>query len=211
MIRTKADLKKYMAQDKRQLGIKHENPRPFMDHIWKYEIELRKYEYWLNQNDTVFTKMMRFIYKFKHYQSGIKLGISIAPNTCEMGLSIAHQGCIQINDNAVCGKNLRIHEGVTIGASGGIDAPCIGDNVFLGSGCKIIGRINISNDVTVGAGAVVVQSVNKPGVTVTGVPAKITSKKNSHKLVFWFNSGEYMSDIENTDVNFATKKGKLRI
>lgn len=97
----------------------------------------------------------------------------------------------------------------TIGASGGIDAPCIGDNVFLGSGYKIIGRINISNDVTVGA--VVVQSVNKPGVTDTGVPAKIMSKKNSHKLVFWFNSGEYMSDIENTDVNFATKKGKLRI
>lgn len=53
MIRTKVDLKKYMAQDKRQLGIKHKNPRPFMDHIWKYEIELRKYEYWLNQNYTV--------------------------------------------------------------------------------------------------------------------------------------------------------------
>lgn len=119
MIKTKEDLKRYLKQDKRQLGIKHKRPRPFLDRIWKYEIELRKFEYWLNQKDSIVSKGMRLFYKFNHYQSSIKLGISIAPNTCDMGLSIAHQSCIQINDNAHIGKNLRIHEGVTIGASGG--------------------------------------------------------------------------------------------
>lgn len=43
MIKTQKDLIEYMAQDTRQLGIKHKNPRPFWDHIWKYEIELRNY------------------------------------------------------------------------------------------------------------------------------------------------------------------------
>lgn len=33
----------------------------------------------------------------------------------------------------------------------------IGNNVFLGTGCKVIGAISIANDVTIGANAVVVK------------------------------------------------------
>lgn len=53
------------------------------------------------------------------HKLGVKLGIGIAPNVCGKGLSIAHYGCIEINDKAKIGNNLRIHEGVTVGASGG--------------------------------------------------------------------------------------------
>ena len=49
MIQDKNDLKEYLAADKKQLGITRRYPRPFTDEIWKYEIVLRKYEYWLNQ------------------------------------------------------------------------------------------------------------------------------------------------------------------
>lgn len=119
MIQTKHDLKEYLNQDKRQLGIRRKYPRPFLDDIWKYERELRKYEYWLNQPTSPFSRFMRILYKLKHDRNSIRLGITIAPNTCGKGLSVAHQGCIFINPCAQIGENLRIHEGVTIGASGG--------------------------------------------------------------------------------------------
>ena len=193
MIRSKQDLKEYLAQDKCQLGILRKRPRPFLDDIWKYEIQLRKYEYWLNCGHGFVKKLMCMYHQFIHYKKSIKLGISIAPNTCDKGLSIAHHSCIQINNNAKIGQNLRIHEGVTVGASGGIKAPIIGNNVFLGSGCKIIGNVKIADNVAVGAGAVVVKDCKEENSTYAGVPAKKISSNNSDEFVFWYkyrNRGE---------------------
>lgn len=190
MIKSKPDLKEYLEKDKIQLGIKRLKPRPFLDDIWKYEIELRKYEYYLNSNSkSLIKKITQIIYKFKHKRRGIRLGITIPPNTCGKGLSIAHHSCIQINKNAKIGENLRIHEGVTIGASGG-DAPFIGNNVFLGSGCKVMGKVTIADGVVVGANSVVVKDIIEPNITVAGAPAKKVSDKNSDGFVFWYKSGE---------------------
>lgn len=118
MIISKQDLKEYMQQDKKQLGIRRRFPRPFTDEIWKYEITLRKYEYWYNQSRWG-SGLMRFLYKVKHHRNSVKLGIGIGPNCCGKGLSIAHIGTIQINDHARIGENLRIQEGVNIGAGPG--------------------------------------------------------------------------------------------
>ncbi len=115
MIKTKADLKEYLEADKKQLGITRSRPRPFTDEIWKYEITLRKYEYWLNQSGII-AKIVATFYKLKHHRNGIRLGIGIGTNCCGKGLSIAHVGTIQINGNAVVGQNLRIQEGVNVGA-----------------------------------------------------------------------------------------------
>ena len=168
MIKTKKDLKEYMEADRKQLGVNRKYPRPFTDEIWRYEIYLRKYEYYLNTQK----KILSIWYKIVLHKLGVKLGIGIAPNVCGKGLSIAHYGCIEI------------HEGVTVGASGG-DAPVIGNNVFLGTGCKVIGAISIANDVTIGANAVVVKSILEAGVTYAGVPAVKVSDNNSYQYVFW--------------------------
>ena len=50
MIHTRNELKEYLMQDKKQLGINRRFPRFFSDEVWKYEIILRKYEFWLNKN-----------------------------------------------------------------------------------------------------------------------------------------------------------------
>lgn len=118
MIKTKADLKEYLAADKKQLGITRSRPRPLTDEIWKYEITLRKYEYWLNQSGFV-ARMITIYYKLKHHRNSTRLGIGIGPNCCGKGLSIAHVGTIQINGDATVGENLRIQEGVNIGAGRG--------------------------------------------------------------------------------------------
>lgn len=58
-------------------------------------------------------------------------------------------------------------------------AATIGDNVFIGTGAKIIGDIAIADDCVIGANSVVVKSITEKGITVAGVPAKKVSSNNS--------------------------------
>ena len=111
----------------------------------------------------------------------MKLGFSIPLNVFGPGLSIAHYGTIVVAEKAKIGANCGIHEGVTIGATNGSsDAAQIGDNVFIGSGAKIIGGVKISNNVAIAANAVVVRDVIcDNGCTVGGVPAKMISTNSS--------------------------------
>ena len=111
----------------------------------------------------------------------LKLGFSIPINVFGPGLSIAHYGTIVVNPAARIGKNCRIHEGVTIGATNGDTRSAqIGDNVFIGSGAKVIGNISIAPDVAIAANAVVVTNIQEAGTTWGGIPAKKISNKDSH-------------------------------
>lgn len=65
---------------------------------------------------------------------------------------------IIVSHNAVIGKNVTVFHQVTIGEGKG-GAPIIGDNVLIGAGAKIIGKIKIGDNVRVGAGCVVSQDV----------------------------------------------------
>lgn len=198
MIATRQDLQEYLRADKQQLGITRKIPRPFTDEIWKYEITLRKYEYYYNRT-TKLDRIIRFYYKVKHHKNCVRLGIFIGPNVCGKGLSIAHINGIEINGNAQIGKNLRIQECVTIGASGGGKSPVIGDNVFLASGCKVMGAIHIADNCVVGANAVVVKDITQPGITVAGVPARKVSNNNSDKFVYWYQSNTQYDREERND------------
>lgn len=176
MIKSKRDYNNYLENDKRALGIKRGRPKLLFDEIWKFERLLRKCEYLKNRNSILY-----YFYKFKFSKMSIKLGFSIPLNVFGPGLSIAHYGTIVVNGKSKIGKNCRIQENVTIGATNGSsEAPVIGNNVFIGSGAKIIGDINIADDICIGAGAVVVNSFNEPGITIAGVPAKKVSDNNSH-------------------------------
>ncbi len=48
MIYTKDDLKQYLEKDKFALKINRKKPKLFGDEIWKYQIALRKLEYYTN-------------------------------------------------------------------------------------------------------------------------------------------------------------------
>ena len=120
-------------------------------------------------------------YRLLFHKYSVKLGFSIPLNVFGPGLSIAHYGTIVVHHADEIGNNCRIQEGVNIGAtSGGKMAPKIGDNVFIGTGAKIIGDITVADDVAIGANAVVVRSIPEKGVTYGGVPAKKISDNNSH-------------------------------
>jgi serine O-acetyltransferase len=69
------------------------------------------------------------------------------------------------------GRDLTVIGSVTVGRRGGNRWPRLGDGVFLGVGCRVLGDVDIGDGARVGANAVVVHDV-APGTTVVGVPAR---------------------------------------
>ncbi len=174
MIRNKKDLEKYLMEDRLALHIKRKRPKFFGDEIWRYEILLRKHEYWYNCGSGLIGKLFNSWYAFRHYKMSIKLGLQVPINVCDYGLHINHYGLLVISPSARIGKYFNVHQGCNIGVNKGPDdAPTIGDNVFFGPGVKIFGRVTIADNVAVAAGSVVTHSCTTPNVTLGGVPAKI--------------------------------------
>ena len=182
MIQSKADLKHYLEQDRIALYKTRKRPRIAGDEIWQYEILLRKTEYYKNCKKDPLGKAIGVFLHYRLRKKGRKLcGFHIPPNAFEEGLSIAHWGPVVVHPSAHIGKNCRIHQCVTIGATNGQDqAAVIGDNVFIGPCASIIGNITIGSDIAIGAGSVVTKSFPDGGITIAGVPAKKISDNNSH-------------------------------
>jgi len=91
------------------------------------------------------------------------------------GFVIMHTFGIVINGSVKGGENIVIENGVVIGAARSglpVKTPVLGNNIFIGSGAKILGGIKIGNNVKIGANAVVVKDV-PDNVTVVGIPARI--------------------------------------
>jgi|GEM_PF-2926612 len=98
------------------------------------------------------------------------------------GLFIPHYGGIIVSSSAKIGRNVEISHGVTIGHSGQGDkrgVPVIGDNVFIGPGAMLIGKIHIGNNVKIGANAVIHKDVPDNAVAVLDPGFKIISYQNT--------------------------------
>lgn len=185
MIKNKEDLKYYLEQDRLNLHKDYIKPK-WNDEIWKYEILLRKCEYYLNkEKKNIFDKIRYHHLSKKYHKLSMKYTTSIPFNVCGPGLSIAHFGTIYINSKCTIGKNLRIQSGVTIGGSYSTPGkfPILGDNVYIGTGAKILGGVEIKDDVAIGANAVVVKDILEPSTTHAGVPSKKISNNNSHAYI----------------------------
>jgi serine O-acetyltransferase len=124
-------------------------------------------------------QLLRIIYFFLFKSIEIQTGISIDCNAnIGPGFYIGHFGQIFIYSETVIGEQATIAQGVTIGTLGlgKKGAPTIGNNVFIGAGAKVLGRIQLGHNVHIGANAVVLQDV-PDNCTVVGVPGKIIPRK----------------------------------
>lgn len=89
------------------------------------------------------------------------------------GLYLQHGFSTIITARSV-GKNLWVNQQVTVGFTDSDSTPTIGDDVTIGAGALVLGDVTVGDGATIGAGAVVVKDV-PPGATVVGVPARMTS------------------------------------
>lgn len=176
MINSKDELKFYLEADKFALGRKG-SPTFFGDEVWKFQIFLRKCEYYSNKRGL--SRIIYYYYKLIKSRLGLKLGFDIPEGVFGAGLRINHFGNITVNGKCKIGRWCDIHQGVNIGASnpkkrvfGENYTPIIGDNVWIGPGAKIFGNITIGSGVQIGANAVVNKSFDD-NVTIGGIPAKV--------------------------------------
>lgn len=129
----------------------------------------------------IFYQIFNVILRITSSVFQITWGIMIS-NGCDIGRGfyIDHHGGIWVGAEKM-GRNCNISHHVTIGrteASTGY--PTIGDNVYFGTGCIVIGEINIGNNVKVGPYAVVRKDV-PPNTVVMAMPPRsvlIRQKEN---------------------------------
>ena len=120
-------------------------------------------------------KAMSLVYTVLFKMVQVVTGIELP---CEVKLGrnfvIDHFGGVIISGYAVFGNDCRIRNGVVVGLSR-VDDPCapvIGNNVDIGCGAKLLGRITIGDNVLIGANAVVLCDVPANSIAV-GVPAVV--------------------------------------
>ena len=87
------------------------------------------------------------------------------------GVKLNHPYSTALNATSI-GDNFSCANNTTIGLKDDGQRPTIGDNVRIAVNCCIIGNINIGNNVTIGAGSVVVKDI-PDNVVVVGNPARI--------------------------------------
>jgi serine O-acetyltransferase len=93
---------------------------------------------------------------------------------------IDHGMGVVIGETANIGDDVLMYQGVVLGGTSNVKGkrhPTIGHGAVIGSGSIILGPITVGDGARVGAGSVVVKSI-PAGMTVVGVPARITGPKS---------------------------------
>lgn len=126
-----------------------------------------------------YKKKCFFIARFISQAARALTGIEIHPGAqIGKGLFIDHGMGVVIGETAEVGDNVTLYHGVTLGGTGkdtGKRHPTVGNNVFIGSGAKLLGPIVVGDNVKIGANAVVLKDVPS-NCTAVGVPTRTIYK-----------------------------------
>lgn len=132
----------------------------------------------------IFHKVSHFLYKIKfpilprlisHFSRWFT-GIEIHPGA-KFGerVFIDHGKGVVIGETSEIGNDVVIYQGVTLGGTSTKKVkrhPTLGNNIVVGCGAKILGKITIGDNCQIGANSVVIKDV-PPNSTVVGIPARI--------------------------------------
>jgi len=181
MIKSKADLKEYIAADRSRYSIRWFDRFIFSEpvHILKYLKNLRKLEYHLN-NSGITHKIIGIVRYWNWRRQSWKYGIKIAPNTCGKALYITHimGGGIRVANNARLGDNCIIGPNCIIGTKRNAqDVPTIGNNVEICMGAKLYGTLKVGDNAVIAPNSVVIKDVPERAI-VSGVPGKVIKIKD---------------------------------
>lgn len=175
----KADLYRYVGnvsvKDFIKAYIKYEG--------FKFTVWLRAC-YFLRKNKlTKFTVFPISLIFYRHYK--YKYGFDI-PYSVEIGpgLLIFHIGGIVFSAQKA-GKNLTLSHCTTVGMiikDGQKQYPVIKDNVYIAPGAKVIGGINVGNNVAIGSNCVLNKSVIDNSIVV-GIPGRVVSYNGSVEYI----------------------------
>jgi serine O-acetyltransferase len=138
---------------------------------------LRNSQYYKGRN-----KLKFMMHKFFLLQCKYKYGYEIpVPARFGKGIFINHMGNVIINPLAVIGDNFTTNGSLVIGQTNrgskkGV--PTLGNNVWVGNGAVIVGKINIGNNVMIAPNAYVNFDVPDNSVVI-GNPGTIRQNENA--------------------------------
>ena len=179
--------------------------KPFGEH-WRLKLErlnkvylgmstvtvmLLRVRDWLVRHDVALLPYLCDMLSMAVWRVSIGRMVSIGP-----GVIFPH-GQVVIDGRVKIGQRCSINPWVTIGLSGsrryGIDArgPTIGDDVYIGTGAKILGPVTVGDGARIGANAVVIDDV-PAGATAVGVPARVVHAAQ----VPWGEVGAYVAEVK---------------
>ncbi len=125
----------------------------------------------------------RTVFYFRHKALGHLLAILCPPmksvalfvkKSCGPGMLVHHGFGTTVSAEEI-GENFSIKQLATVGyVNNSTDCPKIGNNVTIGVGARVLGRVAIGDDVVVAPNTLVISDV-PAGSTVMGVPSKIVS------------------------------------
>lgn len=135
---------------------------------WRYSIRppiLRK----------PFSLIYKLLFKTVQVVAGIEMPCEV---TVGKNFVIDHFGGIVISGYTRFGDNCRIRTGVVVGLARVEDpcAPVFGNNVDIGAGAKVLGRITVGDNVLIGANSVVTRDV-PPNSIAVGLPAVVKPRR----------------------------------
>lgn len=182
MIKTKDDLRQYIAADRSRYPLRWFD-RFIYSEVWHtvcYLRNLRKLEYALNNRHRPVNKLLWAIRYMRWRRQNWRFGIAICPNACGKGLYITHLlgGGIIIVKHARLGDNCTVGPNCIIGTKrSASDVPTIGNNVEICMGAKLYGTLTVGDNAIIAPNSVVIKDV-PPNAIVSGVPASIVKIKN---------------------------------
>ncbi len=122
------------------------------------------------------TRGMMFCARWISQRAVRRTGIEIHPGaTIGRRFFIDHGTGVVIGETAEIGDDVTIYQGVTLGGTGkdvGKRHPTLGSGVMVGAGAKVLGPVNIGDNVKIAAGSVVLKDI-PANATAVGIPARV--------------------------------------
>ncbi|WP_083748876.1 serine O-acetyltransferase [Pelomonas sp. KK5] len=137
-------------------------------------LSIYRLSHWLHVRE--WTGLSKFLLWLNFYLHGLEISAR-----CEIGpyFFMPHVSGTVIGATKI-GAYAVIYHQVTLGAAmvefADDDRPVVGDQVLIGSGAKVLGRITIGDRCRIGANSVVLKSVPPDSVAV-GIPARTIATK----------------------------------
>ena len=178
MIQNKNDKRFYLKEDLKAIHYKYKffSPSSILAYLfsyqyaywWHYLYHLRNAEYQHNCHPFLW-KIRYFYHSWRMRVHAVKLGnIEIPINTIGYGTKFPHTGKVIINKDARLGNYCTLYPGVCIGKKGEGNVPVLGDDVFVGLGAKILGKVEICSGSIIAPNAVVLECPKNQKVVLGG-------------------------------------------
>ena len=183
-IRTRDDLKFFLALDRASYELTNQTLREKLQeefHLghtmlgYWFLKKNRKLEYWANNRyRSPFHHLIYEIKALRYMFLERRYGVIVPVNVIGPGARFWHfgQGTIIINGRASIGMGFSASANCIVGHAND-EVPEIGNFVEMSVDSKILGGVTIPDDVVVGAGALVIKTVESEGSVMGGVPAKV--------------------------------------